>query len=557
MRIRGVPAGGGISYLRGQYEQPLKLLMVVAGLVLLTACSNIANLLIARGRARRHEIAVRVSLGAGRVRVLQQLLTESLLLASLSAGAGLLVAHWATPILIGLLTASNEPAQLVTSIDLRLFAFTFLLTLLTVVICGLLPAIRLANADAHLSLKGGPRVTAGRGEWARHGFVAAQVALSLVLIVGAGLFTRTLVNLLSSSLGFTPKSVLIARISFAGSGGEDAPFRAWSRLLQRVRAFPGLEYASLSFAALFAGDAPMMGVRTTPVEAPPADPLTSVSFISTDYFSTLGVGFLSGRDFNAADGLPSGPPVAIVNRAFARKFFADENPLGRKLTKMANAPDWTEIVGVVHEVKVNSLRDAAPPMVYIPYRQITNWLRPESYPGFSMFLQMRAQQNAPSLAAELRRQAGAEFKIGEISRQQQLIDDTLVRERLLADVSSVLGGLAVLLAGLGLYAIVSYAVVRRRQELGIRMALGAQPAAILGLILRDSAMVVGVGILVGVLLAGLGSRWIETLLFGLPPNDVETFIVASILLLAVAFSASVIPAYRAAETDPMLVLRHE
>ncbi len=557
MRIKGVPAGGGISSLRRQYEHPLQIMMFVVSLVMLIACSNVANILIARGNARRQEIAVRLSLGAGRGRVVQQLLTESLLLASLAAGAALLVAHRATPILVGLLTPSTDPAQLITTIDLRLLVFTFLLTLLTVVICGLVPAIRLANADVYGSLKGGFRVAVAGRESGRRILLTAQVALSLVLVIGAGLFTRTLVNLLSSSLGFNPASVLVARLTLENEGSENSPFPAWSNLLQLVRSSPGLEYASLSSSALFFGDPQLMGVRTTATGRLSGDPVTGLSFVSTDYFSTLGIAFVAGRDFHGYDEAAGGPNITIVNQAFARKFFGDENPIGRKLTKLANAPVWTEIVGIVRDVKVNNLREGAPPMVYIPYTQIASWIPPQGRPGLTMFLQVRRHQDVTSLAAELHEKVASRFATGGIFEQKQLINDTVVRERLLARIASLFGALALLLAGLGLYGIVSYAVAQRRRELGVRTALGAEPRAIVGLMLRDSATVVGPGIVLGVMISAYASHWARGLLYGLAPNDTATFVASSLLLLATSLLAAFGPAYKAAKADPMMALREE
>jgi ABC-type antimicrobial peptide transport system permease subunit len=266
---------------------------------------------------------------------------------------------------------------------------------------------------------------------------------------------------------------------------------------------------------------------------------------------------VSGQDFDSRDNDPGSPPRAIVNEAFVRKFFGRENPLGRKLTKLANAPLWTEIAGIVQDAKYNNLRETPPPMIYIPYDRIKDWLVPQSHPGMSMFLQVRGRQSAVSLAANLRGEVGQQFTIDAVTRQQQLIDDTLVRERLLASVGSFFGGLALLLAALGLYGITSYAVVQRRQELGIRMALGAAPRAILGLMLRDSAMIVGLGMIVGILAAVFSTHLARASLFGLAPNDPETLIIASVLLIVTSLTAAFIPAYRAAATDPMIALRHE
>lgn len=555
MRIKGVPAGGGISYLRSEYRQPLKITLFVAGVVLLIACSNVASLLIAKGSARQQELAISVSLGAGGARIQQQLVTESVLLAVSGAIGGLLVAHWATPVLVRWLAPSTQPAELTTGINLRLLAFTMLLTLLTVLICGLLPAVRLAGSDMHIAVRSGAR-SMGLGGL-RKVLVGSQIALSLMLLVGAGLFTRTLVNLLSSYVGFKANRVLVTRVSFRRTANPVNLLPAWTQLLRQVRELPGVKQASISSAGLFEGELPLGGVRTTAAKPLPTDPTTGELFVSTDYFETLGIGFVRGRDFDARDNDAGSPACVVVNEAFAHKFFGGESPLGRQLTKLANAPIWAQIVGIVQNAKYNNLRGDPPSMIYVPFGHIRNWIAPQGHPGESMVLQIRGQQSAASLAADLRREAGAQFTIGEIFRQQQLIDDTLVRERLLASIGSIFGGLALLLAVTGLYGVMSYSVVQRRQELGIRIALGAEPKAVLCLILRESAAIVGIGAPLGILAAMFTTRLVKALLFELAPNDPKTFIVASLVLLAASLTAAFLPAYRAAITDPMMALRHE
>lgn len=557
MRIKGVPAGGGVSYLRGEYRQPLQIMMCVVALVLLIACSNVANLLLARGRARQQEIVIRLSLGAGRGRILQQLATEGLLLAAVSAGVGLLFAHWGTPVFVQLLTPSTAPAKLPVGLDPRLLVFTAALLFFTVLICGLWPALRLSGTDMHAAIKSGMRLGKMRHGGPRKALVAFQVALSLVLVVGAVLFTRTLENLASSSLGFHPNKVLVTRAVVQGRSGSRDFAPAWNRLLLRVRAFPGVEHASLASGGLFNGDPQLMGVRTTAVKALPSAPVTGLLFVSTGYFRTLGIHFIDGEDFGARDNEAGTPARVIVNQAFVHKFFGQENPLGRRVTKLANAPAWNEIVGIVQDAKYDSLRQGAPPMLYVPYGRIADWMPPQSRPGEAMFLQVEGRANTSSLAQDLRREFGTRFTFGETLGQQQLIDDTLVRERLLASVASLFGGLALLLAALGLYAVVSYAVVQRKQEIAIRIALGASRAAIFGLMLRDLLGMVAVGMVAGILAAAFGGQLARALLFGLAPDDPMTFVFAAALLLGASVVAAAVPVYRAATTDPMTALRYE
>ncbi len=261
--------------------------------------------------------------------------------------------------------------------------------MLTVVICGALPALRMVGPDMHAALKNGTRLAGSRNGRTKQLLAASQIALSLVLVIGAVLFSRTLVNLLSSYLGFNPASVLIAPVAIQRPSDEKTLFPAWSELLRRVRELPGVEAASLSSASLFSGNPPLSGIRTTAAKALPSDPVAGDLFVSTGYFQTLGIHFVAGRDFEGRDNTPNSPASAIVNEAFVRKFFGSTNPLGRRLTKMANAPVWTEIVGIVRDAKFGSLRDSAPPMVYIPYGRITEWIPPQGNPGLSMSLQVR------------------------------------------------------------------------------------------------------------------------------------------------------------------------
>ena len=381
--------------------------------------------------------------------------------------------------------------------------------------------------------------------------------MSLVLVIGALLFTRTLVNLTSSRLGFNPRSVLVARLTLRKEGNERSRFQAWRSLIQVVRSFPGLDHVSLSSVALFTGDPQLVGIRTNATETHPTDPVTGLSFVSAEYFSTLGIGFAGGWDFQTFDEPPQGAAVAIVNQAFAHKFFGGVDPLGRKLTKLANEPVWTEIVGIVNDVKVNNLREAAPPMIYIPYGRITDWLPQQARPGLSMFLQVSGQQDVPALSAELHQKFLSSFVIDKVFRQQQLINDTLFRERLVANLASVFAVLALVLASSGLYGIMSYLVAQRRQEFGIRIAMGAEPRAIMALVVRDSATLVVPGIILGLIASRCASSWARVLLYGLAPDDTGTFLAASVFLVAGLLIAALVPAFRAANADPMIALRNE
>jgi predicted permease len=332
---------------------------------------------------------------------------------------------------------------------------------------------------------------------------------------------------------------------------------AWGNLLEHVRAMPGVEKASLTSAALFDGAPPLIGLRTNGRHSTPADPTSVILFVSPDYFRTLSINVVEGRGFEERDSQRNSPPIAIVNQTFARKFFGQENPIGRKLTKMADSPNWIEIAGVVKDAKFGSLRNPAPPILYVPYVQMANWMPPQAHPGFAMTVQVKGRQGLASFGTELRREAGARFTIAGISEQQQLIDDSIIRERLLSNVGRIFSLLSLALATLGLYGVMAYAVVQRRQEIGVRMAVGAPPARILRLVLQESAGIILTGLAAGLVIAAAGTRMTKALLFGLTPFDPSTFLTASCVLLAATFVAALVPAYRASIVDPMITLRHD
>ncbi len=558
MRIKGAAAGGGIGYLRQRYKRSLQLVMGLVAIVLLIACTNVTNLLLARGTARQREITLRLALGAGRKRILQQLITESILLCFISTAIGVLIAHWAAPIFVRMLTPSSDPAELAIGFNLRLFAFAASIAFVTVLISGLIPAFNLARTDTFATLRSGTRLTAGTNRIRRRILVAAQIALSLVLVIGATLLSRTLGNLLSSPLGFQPANVITARLTLPRLGDERQMYPvAWNKLLRRVQASLGIEKASITSTTLFGGTPQLIGLRTNARQSAPADPTATIVFASADYFGTLGIKFTDGHGFAERDSSLNAPAVTVINRAFARKFFGAENPIGRRLTKMADSPNWTEITGIVEDTKIASMRDAGPPIIYVPYGRMTDWVPPQGHPGFAMTLQVQTRGGATSFNSELHREAGSQFRIMKVSEEQRLIGDTLVRERLLARVAELFGVLSLALAALGLYGVMNYAVVQRRQEIGIRMAVGAAPTNILNLMLQDSAAIILLGVATGLVLSGFATRAARALLYGLTPYDPLAFATAAIVLLVVTFIAALMPAYRASTTDPMMTLRNE
>jgi predicted permease len=558
MKIKGVPAGGGIAALGQQYKRSLELVMILVAVVLLIACTNVANLLLAKGAARRREIAIRISLGAGRLRVLQQLMTESTLLAAVAAAFGILIARWTTPLFVRMLTSSSQPAELAIGMDVRLLAYAGFLTLITVTTSGLIPAFHSAKADTAAALKSGGRMTGEKSRRQRKLLVAAQIALSLVLVIGAALFGRTLTNLLSEKPGFEPRQVLVTRLTLPRPGDEMLMYPgAWTELLQRVQAFPGTEKASVSSATLFDGAAQSIGLRTDIGQRASMDPTAVIFFVSPDYFTTLRIGLVEGRSLEDSALERNASDVVVVNQAFARKFFGGADPIGHKVTRMADSPNWSDISGVVRDVKVANLRGAGPPIIYVPYGAMRAWVSPQGHPGFAMTLQVRGRQDTSSLIRELRREAGVRFKVSSVSQQQEFIDNTLVRERLLSRVAGLFGVVSLILAALGLYGVMNYAVAQRRQEIGVRMALGAAPMRIVVSLMQESTAVVLSGMFLGLLLFGLGNRVARSALYGLAPNDPGALMSAVIVLFFATFVAGLFPACKAAATDPIITLRNE
>ncbi len=351
--------------------------------------------------------------------------------------------------------------------------------------------------------------------------------------------------------------MLVTRITLRDVNGGVSAVSTWQDLLRRTREVPGVQAASLASTSLFSGNPSLMGLRTNGAPANPPDPTAGIVFISTGYFNTLGIHLVRGRDFDMRDNNVSAPPSAIANEAFVRKFFGGADPLGRKITKMANAPLWTTIVGIVEDAKFDDIRRPAPPLLYIPYAWWNEWIPPQFHPAHELSLQVRGAESASALASWLRRQAGGRFLTGEPVREQQLIGDTLVRERLLANVAGLFGVLALVLAALGVYGMVSYAVAERRREIGVRMAVGAAPRSILELMIGDCLLLTGAGILAGVIAGLVIARLANALLYGLAPSDFGTYVAAAGILLVVSLSAALIPAYRATKIDPIAVLRHE
>jgi putative ABC transport system permease protein len=553
------PAAGGLSGLRQRYERPLVTLLVVVGLVLLIACANIANLQLARTAARRHELSVRVALGASRWRLARQFLVESVLLASVGALAGMAVASWASRLLVGLLSSTVNTVFLDLSLDWRVLAFTMLVTAATTVLFGALPAFRASAAAPIDALKEQGRGTAGGARQATAGgLVVAQVALSLVLLVGAGLFIRTFVGLATLPLGFDIDRVVVVNVNASRAHIDPAnriPF--YYQLVDAVAAVPGVAYAGGSVISPVSGGGlnNFVDVAGAP-EMSEKDRTSLVNFVTPGWFAAYGTPIHVGRDFSNRDA-KTALPVTLVNEAFARKFFPGRNPLGGTVKFLTGRPGDVQmpktVVGVVADAVYRSLRDPATPTMYVPLSQ---WTFPFPMTGIS--IGVRATSGSPMVLARSVASAlsavdpDLAFNFRLLAEQ---VNATLAQERIVALLSGFFGGLALLLAALGLYGLTSYAVAQRRSEIGIRMALGAAPSGVIRLLLTRVACLIGAGVIVGTGISLWASTFVGALLYGLEPRDPATLAGAAITLASVGVVAGWPPAYRASRIDPAAVLR--
>jgi putative ABC transport system permease protein len=551
-----VAASTGTSYLRTRYERPLETIMVVVGLVLLIACANIANLLLARATARRRELAIRLALGASRLALARQLLCESVLLSFIGAVLGLFVARSASLLLVHQLSTRPNGVVLDLSLDWRILGFTTLVAVLTAVLFGTMPAFRATRVNPSDSLKAHGRGVIGEGRVGLgNALVVAQVALSLLLVVAAGLFVRTFATLATRDLGFDRAPVLVVNVNAARSRVEP-PGRAdlYERVRQAVAALPGVTTAAASAVTPVSGN-----MWAGPVDVPdgpqvgPRERGTHMNLVTPNWFKTYGTALVAGRDFTEHDGLGA-PMVAIVNETFVHDRLGRLDPLGQRLTRPGRPGDSlapVEIVGIVRDAVYRNVRDPVPPTLYLPVAQ-------QKDAGSSISLSVRAVAGAPVLLTK-----SVAAAIGGVDRDLALtfrpladqVNASLVQERVVAMLSGFFGALALLLASLGLYGVTSYAVSRRRTEMGIRLALGAQPGRVLWLVLRRVAILLVTGVGCGAALCLWAGPFVSTLLYDLQPRDPVTLVTAALVLLGIGAIAGWVPARRAAALDPARVLR--
>jgi len=550
------PAGQGLDSLRAYLSQPLLILMAVVGVVLLIACANVAALLLARAQARRREIAVRLALGASRARLIRQLLTESFMLAGAGGLCGLAFAGWGARVLL-LLMSGGTFLPLDVHLNLRIVSFAVAVSMLTGILFGLAPALgstRLSLSPVLKDSTSGASQTARGPRW-RLGksLVVAQVAFSLLLVVGAGLFVRTLMNLEHENLGFDPHGVLLFGVN-AKQTGYDGPrlVSLYDRLLDRVRALPGVQSASLSAYALMSGWC-NTGSITVEGQTKPDNATVWWNLVGPDFTNTMRINLLLGRGIGEQD-TPTSPHVAVVNQALARKFFRNLDPLGRSFSfgENFNPNEAWEIVGVVEDAKYTDMRSEIPLTAYVPFAQAGN-------PG-TMHFEVRTMGNPNLLIPAVRqavREVDSNLAPSDVKTQSQQIDEGLLQEKLFARLASFFGALALLLAAIGLYGTMTYTVGRRTNEIGIRVALGANRKQILKMVLREAFALVLVGVILGLPAALAAARLVANQLYGVKPSDPLTFSMAIGMLLGVASLAAYLPARRASKVDPMVALRYE
>jgi len=566
-----VPAQTGLTGARSQYSNPLYVLMLAVGIILLIACANVAGLMLARAAARQQEMAVRLALGAGRWRVIRQLLTESVMLSVLGGVLGVLFAYWGAHSILSFVS-SNQPRPLgfAVGVDLRMLGFTIGVSLLTGILFGIAPTLRSVRVDVTPTLKEGAANFASsghaRGKWFSVGnaLVVAQVALAIVILVGAGLLVRTLQNLRSVDVGFDSHNIVIFGVDPTLIGYKGEQVDAFYRDLQgRFSETPGVKSASYSMLPLLSDFLMMTGFHW-PGTPQDQESEADVLGVGPKFFETLHIPFLAGREFTASDfkvasgneggGTPSSVPTAvIVNQTFVEKFVGKENPLGKRFGEAPATPDRPasagyEIIGVVRDTKYNSLRREIHALMYMP----------QSAGGATFELRTAADPQAilPAIR-EVVAQVNTNLPLYDVKTESEQIDRLLFQERLVARLSGFFAVLALVLACVGLYGLLSYEVSRRTREIGIRMALGAHRGSVMELVLRQGIALAIIGAVVGIGVALAVMHYLASMLYDVRANDPATMISVAALLTAVAIAACYIPARRAMSVDPVVALRYE
>ena len=545
-------AKGSPSMVRMDFERPLWILAFVVVLILLIACSNVANLLIARAAAREREMALRISIGAGRGRLIQQLLIESGLLAGVASILGLIIASATAPSIVNLLSPSDYPAYLDLQIGWRMLAFVGLISIATTFLFGLVPAMRASSTSPQEALKAGGVKRSGRIGLLRP-LLASQVGFSFVVLFVGGLLLISFLKISTVDLGFSKNHVALFDIGIKESEQNNAhAYAVELQLLDLVRGIPTVQAASLSSQGLIGGN--FAWVMTPDIRFPGREPESKKPRyleVSPGFFETMQMRLLNGRDFTARD-LAPGSTAVVVNQEFVRQYLADENPLGKRFERFGDGPHPPpapqEIVGVVQDAKYNNLRERNSPTIYGPWR----------YPAGT--LEVRTAGNPLELAPVIR-QAIPRFNSGlrvtSVILQSTRINNTLLRERLLALLAGFFAVVAVVLAAIGLYGVLSYSVVRRTKEIGIRVALGARQFGVVRLVISDVMLVIALGLGIGIAGGFALGRFVASLLFEVKPSDFWSLALPLACFLLASGLAALPPAFRAARVDPIVALREE
>ena len=553
-KMRVEAAAGGFSNMRNDFSTPLIVLMCMVGLVLLIACANVANLLIARGFMRQKEIAVRLSLGASRGQLVRQMLAESLVLSCIGGVAGVALAVVLTQGLLAFVPSDGRPILIRATPDARILAFTLGLTFLTGIVFGLLPALRASRPDPWTTLKDTVGAIAGTGGslFLRKGLVAAQVTLSFLLLFGAGLFVRSLQNLKTADTGVALDNLVTFQLSPALSGYDNPRAMAFfEQLMDNLRAVPGVKTAALAVVPILSGDEWDNSMSVEGHQAKDGENMQAfMNALSPGYFATMGIPILEGRDFNRTD-IKEEAKTAIVNRQFAEHFFPGKSAIGRHIGNGVGPKTKLdiEIVGVVANALYEGPREGIRRQVYIP-----QWGKG----GVTYYL--RTTNSSAAAFGAIRnevRKLDASMPVYAMKTLEGQLDETLLTDRLIAALAAGFGLLATLLASVGLYGVMAFVVARRRKELGIRLALGAEPGGVIWLVMKEVLLLLAIGLAVGIPAAlGLG-RFVASQLYGIEARDPWTATATLILLTLVSAAAGLIPAHRASRIDPILALRYE
>jgi predicted permease len=542
-------ASSGASGMQSDNRRALAALAVMVGLVLLIACANVANLMTAQAAARAREMALRVSIGAGRWRLVQLVLVESALLAFLAAGLGGLFAWWSAPLVANMINPADNPARLSMPADWRVVGFGLALTLVVTLLFGLTPALRASAVKPVSALKGGEDPHSRRR--VMNALIAAQVVFCFLVLYVAGLFAATFDRLSHQPTGFSAERLL----TLDTRAQHARPPVFWEQAAEHLRSVPGVEKVALAGWPLLSGQGWNNSVSIN--GGPPSDDLTYFLSVSPGWTEVMKIPFITGRDFRATDTYPG---AAIVNDTFVRRYFSGENPIGRSFDETQDEGGRThlQIVGVVRDARYRGMRDPIPPVAYVPFHSIDDSKGPGATIGGATFIVRTATANPLALASILRREvarAQPEFRVSNVRTQEEINQSLTVRERLMAALAMFFAAVALLLAGVGLYGVLDYSVLQRRREIGIRMAIGAPSSDIARRVTIDVLLMVLVGALIGLALGMASARSLETLLYEVKPTDLGVLLLPSLVMLAVTLLAALPAVVRAVRIDPAKTLR--